>query len=100
MIRITERKCGVLIKGHAMYAPEGKDIVCAGVTALAESLLLSLDELTSAEPDFVMEKGFIKLEIRNETKEARLLLRSFFVGAENIAQQFPEYAQVTRLESH
>lgn len=99
MIQVTELQNGVLIKGHAMYGPHGSDIVCAGITTLAESLILSIDQLTPNMPDFVMEKGYIKVRVGSPTETTKILLDSFFVGAENIAQQFPDNVRVTRLES-
>ena len=34
MIEVRVRKNEIKVSGHAMYAPHGQDIVCAGVPAL------------------------------------------------------------------
>ena len=34
------KRCRLYVEGHAEYAPDGADIVCAGVSALVGSLLL------------------------------------------------------------
>ena len=47
MIEVTVRKDRITVSGHAGYAEAGKDIVCAGVTALTQSLVSSLIELTA-----------------------------------------------------
>ena len=49
MIAVSVRKDGIEISGHAGYAEAGKDIVCAGVTALTQTLIRSLEGLTSDE---------------------------------------------------
>ena len=47
MIEVNVRPDGITVDGHAGYAECGKDIVCAGVTALIQTLIGSLKELTS-----------------------------------------------------
>ena len=37
-------RCRLYVEGHADYAPEGADIVCAGVSALVGSLLIYAEE--------------------------------------------------------
>lgn len=100
MISITEKTNGLTIEGHAMYGPAGSDIVCAGITSLVESLILSIDSLTPNTPSYEMDKGYVDMKVGSPTEETKLLMSSFFVGAENIAQQFPDNVQVTRLAGH
>ena len=38
LIEVKIRENEIIIFGHAGYAEPGKDIVCAGVTALTETL--------------------------------------------------------------
>lgn len=38
MIIVSHNDGEIKIEGHAEYAPEGQDIVCAGVSALTQSL--------------------------------------------------------------
>lgn len=47
MIDISIRRDGITISGHAGYAPAGQDIVCAGVSALTQTLIKSIEDLTS-----------------------------------------------------
>ena len=48
MIRIKMEKdrqgrlCGFIVEGHADYAEEGSDIVCAAVSALTQTALLGI----------------------------------------------------------
>jgi uncharacterized protein YsxB (DUF464 family) len=46
LIEVTVRKDEIKISGHANYAVSGSDIVCAGVTALALTLIKSIKDLT------------------------------------------------------
>ncbi len=40
---------GFYLSGHADYGPKGQDIVCAGVSALAQGALLGLEEVIGAK---------------------------------------------------
>ena len=46
MIEVSVRQDGIKMSGHANYAVEGKDIVCAGATALVQTLVTSIENLT------------------------------------------------------
>ena len=38
MIEVRVRKNEIKVSGHAMYAPNGQDIVCAGASTLRQTL--------------------------------------------------------------
>ena len=46
MIQIKVNNYSVEVNGHAGYMPRGSDIVCAGVSALYQTLEESAKELT------------------------------------------------------
>ena len=46
MVTIEQRYNGLTIDGHANFAEQGKDIVCAAVSVLAQTLIASIEELT------------------------------------------------------
>ena len=46
MITVQIRPESLKIRGHAGYAPRGLDIVCAGITALTQTLIHSIEALT------------------------------------------------------
>ena len=94
MIVITASQDAVHIRGHANYAPHGQDIVCAGVTALTQVLVKSLETLTGNEIKYDMSPGRVDIEIGNPDEDAQLLMDSFLVGIEMIADEFPEYIRV------
>ena len=77
------------IKGHARYAPVGKDIVCAGVSALYQSLKLGLQEYEPAFKDQI--EGF---EIQNPTKIGAALVCTFIKSMECIEKTFPKYVSL------
>lgn len=94
MIKIKRKKDGISIKGHANYAPKGQDIVCASVSVLAQTLIQSIEELTADRIDYKMLPGNIKIKYWCLSDETKTLINAFFIGANNIAEQYPEYVQL------
>lgn len=99
MIRIHHDHNGITIVGHAGYAENGKDIVCAAVTALVEQLILSLEKLTPEVPICDLDSGYVNIKTSSQTEATELLIDCFFIGVGNIEEQFPDHVQVTRRES-
>lgn len=96
MIRVMESKSAIVVAGHSRYAPPGQDIVCAAVSALVQTLALSLDRLAPGETVCSMEPGSAIIRYTSLSEKSRLLVRSFFVGMEQIAAAYPNNVTVTR----
>ena len=102
MITITHRPGHITIDGHAGYAPHGQDIVCAAVSALVQTFLASVEELTT---DYIEAAGNAQGQIqlikyRNLTAEGTTLLGSFFIGIRMIADAYPSNLKLTEHLSH
>lgn len=91
MIVVDVRKDGIEINGHAGYAEIGKDIVCAGVTALVQGLIRSIEGLTRDQIQYDITPGRADIHYRNLSEEGRLLVDSFFLGICLIVDEFPEH---------
>lgn len=95
MIRITKTNNTVEIKGHANYAPHGLDIVCSAVSTLTQTFITSARELTTDKLKYVITGGEAFISYKNLSKEAELLLNSFFIGLEMVAYTYPEYVEIS-----
>jgi uncharacterized protein YsxB (DUF464 family) len=49
-VTVKNGETHISITGHAGYAEHGKDIVCAGVSAVAHSAILGLNAIAEAYP--------------------------------------------------
>lgn len=94
MVKITRTPTSITISGHAGYAAKGYDIVCSAVSALAQTLVYSLRELTDDEIAYKMATGYIFIEYRDLSDSAKLLIESFFVGVKGCKDAYPEYIDV------
>ena len=53
----------ILVKGHALFESKGKDIICAAVSALAQTLVRSISIIGDIEQNLVQENGLLRTEI-------------------------------------
>lgn len=85
---------GITVDGHAGYAEAGKDIVCAGVTALVENLIDSIEGLTVDTIQYEVSPGRADIHYKDLSEEGKLLVDSFFLGICDIEQDFPEHVKI------
>ena len=94
MIVVCVRKDGITVNGHANYAETGKDIVCAGVTALTQTLIRALEGLIKDEIEYEVSPGRADIYYGNLSEEGKLLVDSFFIGVCSIADEFPDHVRI------
>lgn len=88
------QKRDVTVSGHANYAVSGSDIVCAGVTALAQTLIKSIKDLTDDKIEYEISPGRVDIKYGNLSEKSKTLVDSFFIGICMIAEDFPEYVRI------
>ena len=94
MIAVSVRKDGITVSGHANYAEVGKDIVCAGVSALVQGLIRSVESLTSDLIQYDITPGRADIYFKNLSGAGKLLVDSFFIGVCQIADEFPDHVRI------
>lgn len=94
MIEVRIRPERIEISGHAGYAEPGKDIVCAGVTALTQTLIQSIEDLTDDEMEYRISPGRVDINHGNLSEKSKTLVDSFFIGIRMIADEFSEYVRI------
>ena len=94
LIEVTVRKDEIKISGHANYAAYGQDIICAGVTALARTLIKSIKDLTEDKMEYEISPGWVDIKYGNLSEKAKTLVDSFFIGICMIANEFPDYVRI------
>lgn len=95
MIHVKVNNYSVEVNGHAGYMPHGSDIVCAGVSALYQTLEQSAKELTDGPYKTSSEAGYGYIKPNGYVSgEYKLLVRSFLIGINGIASSYPDYVKV------
>ncbi|MDO7906877.1 ribosomal-processing cysteine protease Prp [Paenibacillus sp. JX-17] len=90
---------GFSIEGHANFAKAGRDIVCAGVSAVTVGTVNSIEALTGVELDSKMKNGFLSARLTEPladsvSSQVQLLLESMVVMLESIAASYGKYIRV------
>lgn len=89
MIRITKRAGSLLVEGHAGFAERGKDVVCAGVSALVCTLA---GNLRRAGGGAALSPGRAELSWGKGSEE---LVEAFGLGLRQLAEDYPEYIRLS-----
>ncbi len=94
------RIAGFEVRGHALFAEAGTDIVCAGVSALVQTALLGLEQCAGASPSCEVAKGRLQCalppaSLRGDVGQACwLLLESMVLGLREIQARYPGYVRI------
>lgn len=94
MIEVNVREDGITISGHAGFAESGKDIVCAGVSALTQTLVKATGDLTADKIECEISPGRADIHYRDLSEAGKLLVDSFFIGICLIADEFPDHVRI------
>ena len=90
MIVVRVAQTGITVDGHAEYAETGKDIVCAAVSALTQTLIAGIKSLTEDRISYEIKPGKVNIVFENLSKQAQLLVDSFFIGISEIITAYGE----------
>ena len=87
------------IEGHAKFAKPGKDIICAGVSAISVGMVNAIEELTGLELPVSMRNGWLQSEIPRQVdasvnERVQLLLESMIVMLNTIAVSYGKYVVI------
>lgn len=94
MIEVSVRKDGIAVSGHAEYATEGQDIVCAAVSVLAQTLIKSIEDLTGDTIKYNISPGRVDIEYGNLSEKSRTLIDSFFIGICMTVNEYPDNVRI------
>lgn len=95
MITVQTGDGYIIVEGHAEFAPPGQDIVCAGVTALVQTLALALNRSEPEDDIFIhIEPGRAIFEYDNLTDAGKINAGSFLIGMNWLAETYPDYVRM------
>lgn len=92
------------VSGHAGYDKPGKDIVCAGVSAVTVGAVNAIEALTGIVPDAQMRDGWLHARLAEtqdaeRDKQAQLLLEGMTVSLATIASSYEQYVQIREIRN-
>ena len=85
----SEQYTGFTVKGHAGYAEEGFDIICAAVSVLTVNALNSIESFTEDAFSGEQKDGYIQWEFPEGLSErGTLLMDSMVLGLTDIQNNY------------
>lgn len=100
MVDITILKDGFKAEGHALFDKTGKDIVCAGISAILTGAL-NLIGKEHKNAYFGLENGYCRLKFHGEENTIFKNLNMyplFITQLRTIEQAYPKHIQITVIE--
>ncbi len=94
MIKITVKKredsyISFKSSGHAGYAEEGQDIICAAVSALVINTVNSIEAFTDDSIEVQEQDGYVSFRFTKPvTEKGILLMDSLILGLTDIAHSY------------
>lgn len=94
MIEVSYNSGQIVINGHANYALLGKDIVCAAVSTLVQTLIESVEKLTDDKIEYDMQPGKVEIKFWTLSEKSKTLMESFFIGIEEVSKAYTDYVRI------
>ncbi len=92
----SDAPVGFKISGHAGYASNGSDIVCAAVSSAAYMVANTIIEVMKIEACADVKDGIMKITVpEGSAKKAKEILLGFELHINELAQQYPKNVTIT-----
>ena len=90
----------IKIQGHANYDFSGKDLVCAGISAIVNGTINFLEESYAKKCQISISEAKTTIKcLFPSSKEFQLCLKLFFYQLKNIALSYPQYVSFKQVET-
>lgn len=100
-ITVTDKE-GIIhslhISGHANSNERGKDLVCAGVSAVGVGMLNALDQLAHDTCQLAMRDGDIRVNVNDVTEQNQMILKTSIVQLATIERTNKKFIRIKKQE--
>lgn len=83
----------VVVKGHAGYAEEGYDIICASVSSVVQTAVLGLVRVLDLKIDYKTKDGYLKCTFKPNDK-TQIIMATMLEGLMDMEKQYPQYIKI------
>ncbi len=89
--KLEDGNLDLSIKGHAMSAKKGQDLICAAISAIAVGGLNALN----GDYDIKLEEGFISVKGKI-IKEDEIVIKTIITQIATVEEKYPRYVAIER----
>ncbi|MCK9198395.1 MAG: ribosomal-processing cysteine protease Prp [Bacilli bacterium] len=84
----------ITVSGHSDYAEYGKDIVCAGVSAISVGSLNAIYEFTGIKPEHIIDDGYLLVKF-SEDSINQIIAKVTLIQLESIEESYSKHMKIT-----
>ena len=93
--------CGFHVHGHSGTAKRGRDIVCAGVSAVTQTALLGILTHLRREADYSVKDGDLRMSLKNPPDElTEAVLQTMVLGLREMVDVYKDSVTMTNRTAH
>ena len=88
----------IQIKGHADFGEYGKDLVCAGVSAVATGICNALAKkgfLEEKKCAIILKNGNIMIDVYENDEIMQVILETLVISLESFTEDYHQYIKIT-----
>ena len=88
----------IKIKGHAQFGEYGKDLVCAGVSAVATGICNTLAKkgfLEEKKCAIILKNGNIMIDVYENDEIMQVILETLVISLESFTEDYHQYIKIT-----
>lgn len=91
---------GFKIEGHSGFAEPGKDIVCAGISTMAQAAILGVVDIAKVKSIYNIDYQNTKMSLvvtdreADKMDKAEIFIKTTKAVCESIHDQFPDHVQI------
>ena len=83
--------------GHAEYAPQGQDIICAAISAILQTAAFGLMDYLELNPEISTNDGWLSCKLKQDTakdKEVQAILETMVAGLKATVKEYPNHIKI------
>ncbi|CCZ85991.1 putative uncharacterized protein [Firmicutes bacterium CAG:631] len=85
------------ISGHANFDRHGKDIVCAGVSAIVYGSINAIDQVKKNQIEFKIKEGYTFIKVKKDSSNLQLLLKMMLVQLQTLEETYGQFIKINQL---
>lgn len=75
----------------------GKDIVCAGVSAIVYGSINAIDQVKKNQIEFKIKEGYTFIKVKKDSSDLQLLLKMMLVQLQTLEETYGQFIKINQL---
>jgi len=103
--KVNDRFVGFECSGHSGYEEYGKDILCAAISGITQSVVIGLTKVLNIDIEFSQNenKGYLKVELPkvlndDDLQKSQVLLNTLYESIKDLMLGYSDYISMEVIE--